>query len=203
MIVGVTGGIGSGKTELSRYLSKRGARVVDADAIAHRLLGEGVGRQALVGAFGAEIVNANGQLDRRLLGRKALVNRASVQRLYAIIRPELERALRAELDRAVETSPHTIVVFDAPLIYEWGIESWVDCVVVVDADRAVRIDRIMQRSGLMPDEIERRMDLQLDSNHKKNRADYVVDNSGSLQDLECRAEALWKKLESGLWKMGR
>ncbi len=196
MIVGVTGGIGAGKTELSRYFNQLGAPVVDADVIAHRLLGDGSGRQALVDAFGAQIVDSDGQLDRRLLGRKALANRASLERLYAIIRPELERALRAELDRSVKNSPNDIVVFDAPLIYEWGIEDWVDCVVVVDAERSVRIERIRQRSGLDREEIERRMDLQMDSRSKRDRADFVIDNSGSVQELACRAAALWEQLET-------
>lgn len=196
MIVGVTGGMGSGKTELCGYLRRRGARVVDADAVAHRLLGDGVGLQALIDAFGAEIIDASGQLDRRLLGRKALANRASLDRLYAIVRPDLERALRDELDRATAHSPHTIVLFDAPLIYEWGIEDWVHCVVVVDAERPVRMERIKQRSGLLAEEIERRMDLQMDPVSKRARADFVVDNSGSEQALEEQADALWEQLKA-------
>ena len=196
MILGITGGMGSGKSELARCFSQLGAWIVDADAIAHRLLAQGVGRKALCREFGPDIEDATGHLDRRLLGRRALENEYSLQRLYAIIRPDLEVELRRQLDDASHNSPCDIVVFDVPLLYEWGIQSWVNRVVVVRADREVRIARIEKRSGLERVEIERRMALQMEEEDKCALADYVVDNSGTLSSLAEQAQILWQQFKN-------
>jgi len=194
MILGVTGGMGLGKSALSRYLVTLGARSLDADRVAHDLLEAGVGRASLRACFGADIEDQNGQLDRRLLGRRALASKSSLQKLYAIVRPSLEAELRSNLSTLSKESPPNIVVFDAPLLYEWGIEAWTDCVVVVYADREIRIERIMRRSGLSRIEIERRMALQMDEDKKRERADFTVNNSDDLTALYQQAVTLWTQI---------
>ena len=194
MILGVTGGMGAGKSALSRYLVTLGARSLDADRVAHDLLEAGAGRASLRKCFGADIEDQNGQLDRRLLGRRALASKSSLQKLYAIVRPSLEAELRSRLGNLSKESPPNIVVFDAPLLYEWGIEAWTDYVVVVYADREIRIERIMRRSGLSRIEIERRMALQMDEEEKRERADFTVNNSGDLDALHQQAASLWAQI---------
>ena len=194
MILGVTGGMGAGKSALSRYLVTLGARSLDADRVAHDLLEAGAGRASLRKCFGADIEDRNGQLDRRLLGRRALASKSSLQKLYAIVRPSLEAELRSRLGNLSKESPPNIVVFDAPLLYEWGIEAWTDYVVVVYADREIRIERIMRRSGLSRIEIERRMALQMDEEEKRERADFTVNNSGDLDALHQQAASLWAQI---------
>lgn len=194
MILGVTGGMGVGKSALSRYLVTLGARSLDADRVAHDLLEAGAGRASLRKCFGADIEDRNGQLDRRLLGRRALASKSSLQNLYAIVRPSLEAELRTRLCNLSKESPHNIVVFDAPLLYEWGIEAWTDFVVVVYADREIRIERIMRRSGLSRIEIERRMALQMDEEEQRERADFTVNNSGDLNALHQQAASLWAQI---------
>ena len=194
MILGVTGGMGAGKSALSRYLVTLGARSLDADRVAHDLLEAGAGRASLRKCFGADIEDQNGQLDRRLLGRRALASKSSLQKLYAIVRPSLEAELRSRLGNLSKESPPNIVVFDAPLLYEWGIEAWTDFVVVVYADREIRIERIMRRSGLSRIEIERRMALQMDEEEKRERADFTVNNSGDLDALHQQAASLWAQI---------
>ena len=194
MILGVTGGMGAGKSALSRYLVTLGARSLDADRVAHDLLEAGAGRASLRKCFGADIEDQNGQLDRRLLGRRALASKSSLQKLYAIVRPSLEAELRSRLGNLSKESPPNIGVFDAPLLYEWGIEAWTDFVVVVYADREIRIERIMRRSGLSRIEIERRMALQMDEEEKRERADFTVNNSGDLDALHQQAASLWAQI---------
>ena len=194
MILGVTGGMGVGKSALSRYVVTLGARSLDADRVAHDLLEAGASRASLRKCFGADIEDRNGQLDRRLLGRRALASKSSLQNLYAIVRPSLEAELRTRLRNLSKESPPNIVVFDAPLLYEWGIEEWTDFVVVVYADREIRIERIMRRSGLSRIEIERRMALQMDEEEKRKRADFKVNNSGDLNALHQKAVTLWAQI---------
>ena len=186
--------MGAGKSALSRYLVTLCARSLDADRVAHDMLEAGAGRASLRKCFGADIEDQNGQLDRRLLGRRALASKNSLQKLYAIVRPSLEAELRSRLGNLSKESPPNIVVFDAPLLYEWGIEAWTDFVVVVYADREIRIERIMRRSGLSRIEIERRMALQMDEEEKRERADFTVNNSGNLDALHQQAASLWAQI---------
>ena len=198
MILGVTGGMGSGKSELSRCLVSLGAHCLDADSMAHDLLESGAGRSALCGRFGDDIEDGEGHLDRRLLGRRALANRDSVQDLYAIMKPALETKLHTSLRSLSQENPLDIVVFDAPLLYEWSIEGWTDWVVAVYADLEIRIDRIIRRSGLSRIEVERRMALQMDEEEKRERANFSINNSGNLQCLQEQAELLWSQLTEEL-----
>jgi len=194
MILGVTGGIGAGKSELSRCLVSLGAHCLEADSVAHDLLESGAGRSDLRRRFGSDIEDGEGRLDRRLLGRRALANQESMQDLYAIMKPALEVKLRCDLRSLSQRNPRDIVVFDAPLLYEWGIEEWTDWVVVVYADREIRIDRTIQRTGLSRVEIELRMALQMEEEEKRNLANFSINNSGDLQFLQEQAKLLWAQL---------
>lgn len=203
MIVGVTGGMGSGKTALTSMLAELGASVVNADLVAHRVVGSAALLGPLVEAFGGDIVDGSGELDRRVLGRKALQDAESLDKLYEVIRPQLECELKKELDRAVATMGSSLLIFDAPLIYEWGIQGWVDVVVLVDCEEKVRIERVIARSGMERREIKRRMALQMDADEKKTRANIVIDNNGDMAQLRDKANQLWRDLHSWRQRKGK
>lgn len=194
MIIGVTGGMGSGKTALTAMLAELGAEVVNADLVAHKVIAAPSLLEQLTEAFGGDIVDSSGGIARRVLGRKALRDKESLDELYSIIRPDLERALKSDLDRVVNASGGRIVIFDAPLIYEWEIQDWVDAVVLVDCEEDTRVERVIARGGLERGEILRRMALQMDVGEKKTRADIVIDNNGDMTKLQEQAIQLWKRL---------
>ena len=191
MLVGITGGIGSGKSAMAQMLADRGAIRVDADQVAREVAAEPAVIQRLIAEFGADLLDSYGNIDRRELGRRAFSSDDGRMRLEGIMRPPLSQAIWRTLERALQRAGNGIVVFDATLIYEWGSESRFDRMVVVDADDEKRIERALARGGLQEQEIRARMAQQMDPSEKKAKADYIVENNGDLGDLEARAEALW------------
>jgi len=194
MLVGVTGGMGSGKSSLARLLAARGGILVDADAIAHRVLDRPEVLQALQEAFGRDVVDAGGRLNRPEVGRRAFASQAGWQRLNRIVRPPLAAELWREVEQAKKSAGEIMVVVDAPLIFEWEVQDRFDAVVVVDADEEVCVARAAGRSGLSKIQIRQRMAFQLSAEEKKERADFVVDNSGDLEQLEEESARLWEEL---------
>ena len=194
MLVGITGGIGSGKSAFSGLLVDRGALGVDADLVAREVADDPAVVQQLKEAFGEDLLDNEGKLDRRELGRRAFVSDRVSQRLEEIMRPPLAYAIWRKLERALQSAGSGVVVFDASLIYEWGSEARFDRVVVVDADEEIRVSRALARGGLQEAEIRERMARQMDPLEKKARADYVVDNNGNLGDLRVQANRLWGEL---------
>lgn len=194
MLVGITGGMGSGKSALAQLLAELGALRVDADAVAREVATIQEVVENLQAAFGRDLLGPDGCLNRRELGRRALRSDEASQRLEAIMRPPLAAAIERRLRQAVEEAGDGVVVFDAPLIYEWGNEGNFDRIVVVDAEKERCVSRVQQRSGLPECEIRQRMARQMDPKEKKARADYVIDNNGSSTELAAQAEALWAEL---------
>ena len=196
MLVGITGGIGAGKSMLAAMLAERGARRVDADQIAREVAEIPDVIKQLQEAFGADILDTDGNLDRRELGRRALKSAQESQRLEEIMRPPLAAAIGRRLDQEVAKIGNGIVIFDAPLIYEWGIEEYFDRIVVVDAEEERRLARVQRRSGLPEREIRDRMARQMKSQEKIIRADFVIQNNEDLAALEEQAFRLWGQLGS-------
>ena len=194
MLVGITGGMGAGKSTLARMLAELGALRVDADAVAHEVATIPAVLENLQAAFGRDVLRPDGSLNRPELGRRALQSAEASQRLEAIMRPPLEAAIQRRLAQAVAEANGRIVVFDAPLIYEWGSEGNFDRIVVVDAEEERCVSRVQQRSGLPVGEIRQRMARQLDPHQKKARADVVIDNNAGLAALAAQAKALWAEL---------
>ena len=194
MLVGITGGIGAGKSALAQMLAELGALRVDADEVAREVAAIPAVIENLQAAFGRDLLGPDGYLDRRELGRRALRSDESSQRLEAIMRPPISAAIEHRLAQAVEEAGGGVVVFDAPLIYEWGNEGNFDRVVVVDAEEERCVSRVQERSGLPVCEIRQRMARQMDPKKKKARADFVIDNNKGLDALAAQAEALWAEL---------
>ena len=194
MIVGITGGMGSGKSSLARALEERGATRIDADRIGHEVITSPTIRRDILTAFGEDLMNAAGNLDRRELGRRAFANEANYSRLNQIVHPPLVRELHQQIDRAKEPMGRNVVVVDAALIFEWGNLEPFDVIVVVDAKVELRIERLTRSRGFSKSEVRRRMAFQMPNRKKTVKADWVVVNNGNLNDLRKEAEKLWHRL---------
>ncbi|MEU6743298.1 dephospho-CoA kinase [Streptosporangium sandarakinum] len=190
--VGLTGGIGSGKSEVSRRLASLGAVVIDADRIAREVVEPGTeGLARVVEAFGAGILRADGTLDRPKLGSIVFSDPGKLAVLNGIVHP-LVGARVAELqDRA---DADAIVVYDVPLLAENGLAPMYDVVVVVDAADDVRIARLVELRGMARQDAEARIAAQASREDRLRVADIVVPNEGSLEELAARAEEVWAEL---------
>ncbi len=196
-VIGLTGALGAGKSTVVAVFARHGATVVDADAIGHLMLRRGGPCfDALVARFGGDIVGSDGEIARAELGRRAFADAASTAALNAIVHPPLVEELRARV-RAADRPGHAVVV-DAALLLEWGALVAVAATIVVTAPRAARIERMARRLGVAPEEAERRAAAQMPEDEKARRADLVIANDGTLEELAVRAERVWDALTRAL-----
>ncbi|MFF4338735.1 dephospho-CoA kinase [Kitasatospora sp. NPDC001540] len=191
--IGLTGGIGAGKSEVSRQLAAHGAVIVDSDVIAREVVAPGTpGLAAVVAGFGPQVLLPDGSLDRPALGRVVFADQARLAELNAIVHP-LVRARSAELEAAA--GPDAIVVHDVPLLAENGLAPLYDLVVVIDVPDAERLRRLVELRGMAEDEARSRMAAQASREERLAVADLVLDNSGDLTQLTVRVDELWQELE--------
>ena len=192
MRIGLTGGIGSGKSTVARRFAALGALVVDTDALAHALTAPGgAALPAIVAAFGADMIAADGAMDRARMRALVFGEPAQRQRLEAILHPMIAAATRAEASRA---GAGQAVVFDVPLLAESG--TWrdrVDRVVVVDCSTATQVARVVARSGWTAEAVERTIAQQASRAGRRAIADAVILNEDlALEQLEAEVDALWR-----------
>jgi len=185
VVIGVLGGVGSGKSTLARILSSRGLIVLDADAEARAATGQPEILEALAKRFGADVVSVDGQLDRQALADRAFADEASTADLNAIVHPEVRRRLAERLERAKGRA----VVLDVPLLLESPLAGLVTHWVFLDAPEELR-ERRVGRRGWATGERKRRESRQMDLQSKRSRADHVLVNSGTIDDLERQVDAL-------------
>ncbi|MEE1785029.1 dephospho-CoA kinase [Streptomyces sp. SP17BM10] len=192
--IGLTGGIGAGKSEVSRLLAAHGAVIVDSDVIAREVVAPGTaGLAAVVAEFGPAVLRPDGSLDRPALGAIVFGAPDRLQALNAIVHP-LVRARSAELEAAA--APDAVVVHDVPLLAENGLGPLYDLVVVVDAADDVRVARLVELRGMTEDEARARMAAQATREERLAIADVVIDNSGPLEELPARVAEVWARLRS-------
>ncbi|UQX00652.1 dephospho-CoA kinase [Streptomyces sp. RerS4] len=190
--VGLTGGIGAGKSEVSRLLAGYGAVVVDADRIAREVVEPGTpGLAAVVEAFGESVLTADGRLDRPALGALVFADPEKLRTLNAIVHP-LVGARSAELEAAA--GPDAIVVHDVPLLTENGLAPLYDLVVVVDASPGTQLARLTALRGMTEDEARARMAAQATREQRLAVATLVIDNDGPLEALEPQVRSVWQEL---------
>lgn len=190
--VGLTGGIGAGKSEVSRLLARYGAVLIDADRIAREVVEPGTpGLTAVVEAFGPGILGADGALNRPALGSIVFADPARLATLNAIVHP-LVGARSAELERAAGVG--AVVVHDVPLLTENGLAPVYDLVVVVDAAPGTQLDRLVRLRGMTESDARARMAAQATREERLAVADIVVDNDGPLEDLEPQVRRVWSEL---------
>lgn len=191
LIVGLTGGIGSGKSTVADLFAALGTAVVDADAIAHELTGPGGGAMAAIAAeFGPAVVAGDGRLDRGAMRERAFANPEARKRLEAILHPMIrELATRRSHDALEGGAPYVLLV--VPLLVEsGGYRERVARVAVVDCAETTQIDRVVRRSGLAPEAVHAIMAAQASRNERLAAADDVIDNDGSADTLPARIAEL-------------
>ncbi|WEH32872.1 dephospho-CoA kinase [Streptomyces sp. AM 4-1-1] len=190
--VGLTGGIGAGKSEVSRLFASYGAVLIDADRIAREVVEPGTpGLAAVVEAFGADVLTDDGTLDRPKLGSIVFADPDRLAALNAIVHP-LVRARSAALERAADLD--SVVVHDVPLLTENGLAPLYDLVVVVDAAPRTQLDRLVGLRGMTESEARARMAAQATREQRRAVADLVIDNDGPLEALEPRVREVWSQL---------
>jgi dephospho-CoA kinase len=190
--VGLTGGIGAGKSEVSRRLAVQGAVIIDADAAARDVVAPGTeGLAEIIDAFGPEILLPDGTLDRPRLGDLVFADPSKRATLNAIIHPKVGTRM-SELEQAA--GPNAIVVHDVPLIAENGLAGAYDLVIVVDVPPRTQIDRLVKLRGMTRDQAKARIAAQATREQRLSIADIVVDNSGSLTELDRQVGDLWANL---------
>ena len=192
--VGLTGGIGAGKSEVSKRLSALGAVLIDADVLAREVVAPGTdGLADVIAEFGTGVLAADGSLDRPKLGARVFGDDPARKRLEAIIHPRV-RARAAEIE--AEAGPDAVVVHDIPLLVETGQADRFDAVVVVDVPPDVQLARLTGVRGMTADEAEARIRSQASREDRLAVADHVVDNTGDLADLDDRVAELWDRLRA-------
>lgn len=195
LLVGLTGGIGSGKSTVSRLLEQRGAVVFDADALAREAVAPGTpGHDAVVQRFGADVLGPGGELDREALASIVFADPAARRDLEAIVHPEVRR-LFAEGCEAYRDSDR-IVVFSAPLLVETGMHTAFDVLVLVSTTVPTQVERLLRDRAMSEEQVRARIAAQAPLADKAEVADVIVDNEGSPEDLEAQVDRLWNDLRS-------
>jgi dephospho-CoA kinase len=190
LTIGLTGNVASGKTTVADRWREQGVPVVDADRLGHDVLrGDRAARTALVEAFGPEIVATDGAIDRAALGRRAFTSPQATEQLNDIVHPSLLARLERRL-KELEQEGHEIVVVDAALIFEFGLDRDLDVLVLVTAPGEVRAERLRRKRGIDDERIEQLMASQQPDADKAANCDFVIDNEGSLDELRTRADAV-------------
>ena len=204
LLVGLTGNIGSGKSTVAQLLSERGATIIDADVLARRAVELGtVAFDKIVARWGNDVLAPDGHLDRAALRRIVFADHDQLEELNQIVHPEVER-LRARLVDQARKRGDRIVVCDIPLLFERHMTDGFDRIILVDAHRAVRLERLVKDRGLRETEAMEMIAAQMPAELKRARADFVIDNDGTLTQLERRVQDVWAELSAGdgRWAIG-
>lgn len=190
MILGLTGGIATGKSTVTGMLRERGIPVIDADQIARDVVEPGKpAYEAIVAHFGREILLADGQIDRKKLGEIVFSDESERQKLNAIVHPEVRRVMREEAE-AAEKNGASIVFMDIPLLFESKLQYMVDKIVVVYAPAHMQLARMMERDELQEEQAQKRLRAQFPIDQKKADADFLIDNSRSREEAERQVEEM-------------
>ncbi|WP_340022480.1 dephospho-CoA kinase [Paenibacillus sp. FSL K6-1096] len=195
MIIGLTGGIASGKSTVSALFVREGAALVDADVIAREVMlpGHPV-LAAAVQAFGDRILRPDGSLDRAALGDIVFRDPEALQTLNSLTHPAIRREIRERMNALEQEDPQRLVIVDIPLLYESELDTLFEQVIVVYVPRRVQLARLMERSGMTLEQAEGRVAAQMDIELKRRRATYVIDNSGGPEATERQVAALRDRL---------
>ena len=182
--VGLTGGIGTGKSSVSSLFNNWGAYIFDADLVAKEILNhDNTAQGVIIAEFGTDILNKEGSIEKNKLARIAFQDENHQLRLNSIIHPYVFRKIDSSFDKILDKGAHDIFCVDAALIYESGADTHMDYVVVVTSHLRLRTERVMERGNLTRDEFLRRLELQWPDEDKVHMADYVIHNNGTKEDL--------------------
>ncbi len=193
--VGLTGGIGSGKSEVAKLFATYGALIIDADALARQAVAPGTPGLARIAARWPQALKSDGSLDRDALAAIVFADGNARDELNGIVHPEVRR-LGAEREAA--SGPEQIVIHDVPLLFEGLFYRRCDANVLVVADVETRIGRVVARSGLAPEDVKRRMAAQIDPERARELADYTIDNDGTIEALGRAVREVFDDLQTRL-----
>jgi dephospho-CoA kinase len=193
---GLTGGIASGKSTVARFFQDLGAYIIDADRLGHELIEPGhAAFHEILECFGREILDPGGRIDRKKLGAKVFADAKLLLQLNALVHPRIiarAQELAAEQQRQ---NPQAVVILDAALIFEAGLEKTLRKVIVAWCRPEQQVDRLMANTGVSRQEAERRIQAQMPTEEKRRRADYVIDCSGTLEQSRSQAQAIYPELQ--------
>jgi dephospho-CoA kinase len=189
--IGVTGGIGSGKSAVCSFFAKLGIPALFADDIAKELSStDSTIRKRLIALLGESAFQTNGSLNRSFIASEMFSNKSLKQKVESIVHPCVEKEIERQI-KELANRGRPIVIVEAALIYEAGLHKKLDAVVVVDADESVRISRVRKRDVVSEDAVRSRMTAQLDVKKKLEKADYIIYNNGNLEELESKVQFLY------------
>jgi dephospho-CoA kinase len=195
-LVGLTGGIASGKSTVAAMLERLGAQIIDADSLAREVVEPGQKAwQEIVDAFGAGVLQEDRTLDRKKLRTIVFNNPAARKQLEAITHPTI-RQLAQQRIQELAAAGASLIVYVAPLFFETKVHLWLRPVILVACDTATQKRRLKERDRLSDEEIDRHLQAQMSLEEKRRLADYVVENTGSLEDLERQVAAVLAKIQS-------
>ncbi len=195
LLVGLTGGIGSGKTTVARMLEARGAVVFDADLLAREAVAPGTpGYERVLERFGDTVLTPAGDIDREALAEVVFADAQARRDLEAIVHPEVRRLFAEGIERYEGTD--AVVVFSAPLLVETGMHTAFQVLIVVATSVRTQVERLLRDRGLAEEEARRRIAAQLPLEDKAAVADILLDNEGTLDELEGQVERAWAELRS-------
>ncbi len=194
-IIGLTGSFGAGKSTVAAIFRSFGARIIDADRIAHSVISKGSSRyDSIVRIFGSGILNKTGDIDRKKLGRIAFGNKTLTARLNGIIHPEVIRIIRSKLSKSKRSE---VIVIDAPLLVEAGLHKVADKIVVVHTPQKVQIERCVAKFGIDKEDVLTRIGHQVPIKKKIALADFVIDNGSTRSLTRRQARKVWREI---IWK---
>jgi len=195
VIIGLTGGIASGKSTVAQQLEQLGAHVIDADKLGHNAYVSGSEAfDLVVSVFGGDTVGSDGEIDRKVLGSKVFGNAESLKKLTDIVWPAIKQMATQEILSVKEQRPEQVIVLEAAVLFEAGWEDIVDEVWSTIVDREVAIERASNRDGTDRSQVEARIDAQISNEERKEKADRLIDNSGSEADLQAQVKQIWNAL---------
>lgn len=190
-IIGLTGGIGTGKSTVSGYLRQQNFAIVDADLISRQVVEPGKPLLAdLEAAFGSEIILEDGSLDRKGLAAIVFNDVDQKKKMESIMHTAILAEMRRQMDAFAAAGAHRGIIIDAPLLFEIGLEKWCDKVWLVVADMDVRIQRVCARDNAVPEEVEARIRNQMSDEEKRRLSDHILDNSTTLEALHNQIDEL-------------
>lgn len=194
MIIGLTGGIACGKSTVARMLVSRGAKLVDADVIAREVVLPGSPVLGQVAArFGQAVLQEDGSLNRKKLGEIIFGDAEAKKELEMLLHPPIRQLMWERMQSLNEADPSGLVVVDIPLMYESGLESRFEEIMVVYVPREIQLQRLMVRDALDREQAERRLEAQWPIDRKKELADILIDNRGTLEQTEAQIDLFWQR----------
>ncbi len=196
VVIGLTGGIASGKSTAAGHLRKLGAHVIDADLLGHRAYEPGSrAYAAVIHAFGADIVDADGKIDRKILGNKVFGDPQNLERLTNIVWPEIRLMAEAEIENVRKADPSKVSVLEAAVLFEAGWEDAVEEIWVVSLNRDAAVQRAGARDGVDAAAVQKRIDAQMTNSARVERGEVIIDNSGSVADLLAQLDIQWQRIK--------